>query len=249
MKTEAFWQQWNHRKWEHKNFYKYYIAGRKENPWPWYSESLDPDLALVLREYGIQRGKLLDLGTCSGSQAIGLAKLGFDVTGTDVSRTAIKKAKASLELARKATDGGRIGNLEFLVDDILDTRLAADQFDVVLDRGCLHSLYHFGKDRYLSNLLRILRPQGMVLLKTMSPKEERFRGWHTFGDDRFPMPHRFEREQLRDCFRAFFTVHEVRDSFFYSANLDTPPLADLTILSKRPGADGPRQAAVGGAEA
>ena len=235
--TGDSWREWNRKKWERKNFFMYLENsfmcpdGRHRNRWSWYSESLDPDIARILQEYNVHGGKLLDIGTCSGSQAIGLAKLGFEVTGTDVSGFAIERARANL-----AREEDRL-EVEFMVDDILDTRLAPNQFDLILDRGCFHSIYHFGKDRYIENLLRILEPRGMVLLKTMSPEEERFRDHHTVGNIKFPMPHRFDRELLRDCFMDSFIIHETRDSFFYSSNLEDPARALLTILSRQPGED------------
>ena len=202
-----------------------YRDGRPAPRWPWYAESLDPDVAQTLHEYGIHGGALLDIGTCSGSQAIALAKLGFDVTGTDVSETALGEARANL-----AREEARLA-VEFVLDDIVSTRLPADRFDVILDRGCFHSIYHFGKEQYVENVLRILKPQGIVLLKTMSAEEERFAGHDTFGNLTVPMPRHFDRQLLRDTFADFFAVHDIRDSFFYSSNLERPARAYLTILS------------------
>ena len=227
MKSQDSWREWNREKWEGKNRFMYRESGGR-NYWPWHARSLDPDIGRTLDEYGIRGGKLLDLGTCSGSQAIALAKLGFEVTGTDVSETALGNARAKL-----AEEHGDI-RVEFVLDDILDTRLAADRFDVVLDRGCFHSLYHFGRDRYVLNILRVLGPRGMVLLKTMSAKEERFRRHDTFGDVQFPMPQHFDPDLLRSSFKDFFTIHDIRDSFFYTSHLARPAQAHLTILSRLP---------------
>ena len=202
-----------------------YRDGRAAPRWPWYADSLDPDVAQTLREYGIHGGALLDIGTCSGSQAIALAKLGFEVTGTDVSETALRKARANLA-------GEEAGlAVEFVLDDIVSTRLPADRFDVILDRACFHGIYHFGKERYVENVLRILKPRGIVLLKTMSAAEERFNDHDTIGSLTVPMPRHFDRQLLRDTFADFFAIHDIRDSFFYSSNLDRPARAYLTILS------------------
>lgn len=196
----------------------YFASG--VNRWPWYAKSLDPDVTRLLQDYGVGGGRLLDLGTCSGSQAIALAKLGFEVTGTDVSPTALIKARENLHAEEGDLD------VKFMLDDILETRLDSGQFDVILDRGCFHSIYAFGKERYIENVLKILGPQGMIFLKTMSADERRLR-------DR-GMPQHFDRELLRNVFEDFFTIHEIRDSFFCSSNVKHPYRALLTILSRTP---------------
>src|SRR5207245_9759560 len=89
---------------------------------PWYNAKLDADLENEMRQRKITRGRFLDLGTGPGTQAIQLAKMGFDVTGTDLSENAIQKA-------RKLD-----GKINFKVDDILNSRLEKNSFDYILDR-------------------------------------------------------------------------------------------------------------------
>jgi methylase of polypeptide subunit release factors len=57
---------------------------------PWYNENLDSDLENELDQRKITSGKLLDLGTGPATQAIWLAKRGFNVIGSDLSEAAIK---------------------------------------------------------------------------------------------------------------------------------------------------------------
>src|SRR3989339_71381 len=75
----------------------------------------------------MKSGAVLDLGTGPGTQAIELSKLGFNVTATDVSKSAIKEAK-------KLTK-----DINFFVDDILDTKIK-NKIDLILDRGCFHTI-------------------------------------------------------------------------------------------------------------
>jgi methylase of polypeptide subunit release factors len=60
---------------------------------PWYNENLDFDLEEELDRRKITSGKFLDLGTGPATQAMLLAKRGFNVTGSDVSEAAIKRCK------------------------------------------------------------------------------------------------------------------------------------------------------------
>ena len=78
-------------------------------------------------------GNFLDLGTGPGTQAIQLSKYNFEVTGTDISQSAIEKAK---KLSHE---------IYFLVDDILNSKLADKKFDSIFDRAFFISLM-FHKD-------------------------------------------------------------------------------------------------------
>ncbi len=60
---------------------------------PWFTEKLDADLVGELRKRRINSGTFLDLCTGPGTQAIALSKMGFTVTATDISKTALKRRK------------------------------------------------------------------------------------------------------------------------------------------------------------
>jgi SAM-dependent methyltransferase len=102
---------------------------------PWYSEDLDNDLEEYLRTMNITKGRFLDLGTGPATQAIKLFKLGFHVTATDISENAIARAK------RISKD------IDFIVDDILESKLKDDSFDTysTVDAFMCCSL-HLGRD-------------------------------------------------------------------------------------------------------
>ncbi len=219
-------REWNKRKWEQKNQLMYQECA-DQNRWPWYCSELDKDIGDFLREYNMTSGKILDLGTCSGSQALALAAMGFDVVGTDVSETALEKAK---EAARNLPQGCQI---EFLLDDVVTTDLPPQQFDLIIDRGCFHSICAFSSKEYIANIKKILKDSGKLLLKTMSVKETRFVDYDVIGGKRIPMPFRFTEEELRKIFSAEFDIDRIEDSFFYSSVVDEPGRAYLTILSKK----------------
>src|SRR5918993_1396263 len=81
---------------------------------PWYNKNLDDDLREQLRRINITKGRFLDLGTGSATQAIELFKLGFQVTATDISEKAIIRAK------RMSND------IDFIVDHIIDSKLTKE---------------------------------------------------------------------------------------------------------------------------
>ncbi len=218
---------WNKQKWESKNDRMYKESG-EENQWPWFCPSLDPDIARYLAVQRTPNAKVLDLGTCSGPQAIELAKLGYNVVGTDISETAI--AKALEEKAKLADDV----QLEFLIDDILDSKLENEAFDYVFDRGCFHCICFFGFEDYLNTIHRILKPGGVLLLKCMSDKEQRFRDYNQFGEVKVPMPAHLNAEEIHKIFdNDKFTVESIKDSYFYSSTINPAAQATLSIIHKK----------------
>jgi methylase of polypeptide subunit release factors len=101
---------------------------------PWYNENLDSDLEEELERRKISKGRILDLGTGPATQAIQLAKRGLEVTGSDVSEAAIRRAR-ELYL-----HNSRDKEINFTVDNILNSKLKDKMFDYVFDRGCFHVL-------------------------------------------------------------------------------------------------------------
>jgi methylase of polypeptide subunit release factors len=80
---------------------------------PWYNENLDSDLENELDCRKITGGKFLDLGTGPATQAILLAKRGFNVTASDLSEAAINRARNVYANEK---------NVNFIVDDILSSK-------------------------------------------------------------------------------------------------------------------------------
>ena len=113
---------------------------------PWYNEKLDNDLEEKIVQRGIPSGndnKLLDLGTGPGTQAICLSEFGFNVTGSDLSEYAIEKA-------RKIAD-----RVNFIVDDILDSKFKENEFGYIFGRGRFHVLSVDDRNRYVSKFKNI----------------------------------------------------------------------------------------------
>lgn len=174
---------------------------------PWYTDRLDPDIAAALQASGPARGRVLDLGTGPGTHAVDLARLGYDVVATDISPSALARAKA---LARKA----RV-TIDFRVDNILDSRLEDGLADVVVDRGTFHVLPPEARPRYASVVRKVLRPRGVLLLKTFSDQEP--------GTDG---PYRLSPGELRSYFRDGFELLGIDDTVF-QGTLEPAPKALL----------------------
>lgn len=179
---------------------------------PWFYEPLDHDVERALDRLGLTKGRILDLGTGPGTQAIALAKRGFDVTASDLSPTAVAKAEA-----RAAKSGASV---RFVADDVLASRLEGP-FDLVLDRGCFHTLPPECRGDYVATLARIVAPSGLAFLKTFSVKQPGEQG-----------PFRFSPEKIRELFEGPFDVRSI-DETVYHGTLDPLPIALFTVLARR----------------
>ena len=163
----------------------------------WFYPELDPDVEKSLKTFNLSTGSVLDIGAGLGTQAIALAQRGFQVTATEVSSTAVEKGK------RKALDLG-LNNLAWEQDNILQSHLA-QQFDLVLDRGCFHLKKVYPKEDYVSSVHNLIKSQGYLFLKCLSYKEKK--------ESR---PERFTPEKIREIFRSNFTIISIEDSVMHS---------------------------------
>ena len=182
---------------------------------PLYSEDLDSDLkeeiisrSLAPANKKISR-KFLDLGTGPGTQALHLAKLGFDVTASDLSEYAIEKAK---HLSNK---------INFIVDDILNSNLKENEFEYVFDRGCFHVISINNRNRYVCVINRILKDGGILFLKCFSEKEPGEIG-----------PYRFSLDKIKEIFEKHFEILSIKNTV-YQRTLNPLPKALFIVMKKR----------------
>jgi cyclopropane fatty-acyl-phospholipid synthase-like methyltransferase len=113
-------------------------------------------LGRLLDEGRIHGGSAIDLGCGVGAEAIFLARHGFDVTGVDFSKTAIKlaqrhAAKAGVEVA-------------FLVEDLTRIQNVKGTYDLLVDIGTLNDLRGQDRDRYIENVVPLAHAGSHFLL-------------------------------------------------------------------------------------
>jgi cyclopropane fatty-acyl-phospholipid synthase-like methyltransferase len=180
---------------------------------PWYNPDLDTDIDRALKAHRLRGGRILDLGTGPATQAMNLAKRGFDVVATDISASAIKKAKAS------AKEAGL--SITFLVDNVLKSKLAPNLVDAIMDRGVFHVLPKEKRPVYVETVHRVLRANGWLFLKCFSDKEP-----GTWG------PHRIAEGELLGYFRGPFEVLSVVETVF-QGNVKPAPKALFATFRRR----------------
>jgi ubiquinone/menaquinone biosynthesis C-methylase UbiE len=190
-------------------------SNQKVETMPWYYEQLDSDLEEELERRKVSKGRILDLGTGPATQAIQLAKRGLEVTGSDVSEAAISRAKDDYGHNNKDKE------INFIVDNILDSKLKDKTFDYVFDRGCFHVLPIEKRQIYIKEIKRILDDNGTLFLKCFSIKEPREEG-----------PYKFSETEIRQLFGNGFVIISVKDTV-YQGTLDPLPRALFVVMNKQ----------------
>ena len=179
---------------------------------PWYNENLDSDLEEELDHREITNGKFLDLGTGPATQAIWLAKCGFNVIGSDLSEAAMKRARNVYANEK---------NVNFIVGDILNSSLKEDKFDYIFDRGCFHVLLPTDRQRYITKIRHILKDNGILFLKCFSDKEPGQKG-----------PYKFSQGEIRGLFSKDFWIDNIKETV-YQGTLDPFPKALFAVMIKK----------------
>lgn len=119
---------------------------------PWDTGSPAPLLVQAVEAGDLPRGRLLEIGCGTGTNARFLAGHGWEVVGVDFAPTAI-------DLAR-----GQGGDVLYEVLDILAADPPGGPYDAVFDRGCFH-VFDRAEDRatFARRVAGALRPGGVWL--------------------------------------------------------------------------------------
>jgi 2-polyprenyl-3-methyl-5-hydroxy-6-metoxy-1,4-benzoquinol methylase len=127
---------------------------------PWDTQITPPEVMEFIAQ--TQPGKALDLGCGTGTNAITLARHGWEVTGVDFAPKATRQARRKAAAERLA--------IEFYTADVTGLGMLTGPYDYVLDIGCLFTLKDSDRTRYAIELARLLRPQGDYMLYAWLPR-------------------------------------------------------------------------------
>ncbi len=128
-------------------------TGMWDAPWP------SPELVGFVAAFP-ERGRAIDVGCGTGSDAIFLAEAGFDVLGIDLSDSAIALAA---ERGRHACV-----DVEFIQGSVFDLPVDDASIDLVTDRGLLHHVPRELHADYSHEVARVLKPGGRLFVRGMS---------------------------------------------------------------------------------
>src|SRR5918998_1682328 len=100
-------------------------------------------------------------------------------------------------------------------------KLKEEYFDYIFDRGCFHVLEPSSRQRYVNQVSRILRDEGLLFLKTFSAKELSMGGG----------PYRFSIDEINSIFCDRFVIESFKETI-YQGTLDILPKAIFVVLRK-----------------
>ncbi|MCU0573261.1 MAG: class I SAM-dependent methyltransferase [Syntrophobacteraceae bacterium] len=148
------WQEWIRRsRWGFE--WRYW---RRQTPWD--TQITPPEVMELLDRH--PPGRALDLGCGTGTNAITLARHGWEVTGVDFAPRAIRMAR------RKAAEAGF--KIAFHAADVSDLSMLTGPYDYVLDIGCLFVLGDRERSRYAETLARLTIPGSWYMLYAWLPR-------------------------------------------------------------------------------
>ena len=148
---------------------------------------------LLLVEYMekglLPKGRALDLCCGAGTNTVYLAQNGFDVTGIDISKTAI-------EIARKKAHQAKV-SINFLAESFINLSFNDEEFNFVFDMGCFHHVEVEERQKFIVGVHQVLKKGGIYMLTCFSYKNGR--GWN-----------HFTRQQINNLFSGHFELGEIR---------------------------------------
>jgi SAM-dependent methyltransferase len=130
---------------------------------PWDTQITPPEVMQFIAE--TPPGRALDLGCGTGTNAITLARSGWQVTGVDYVPQAINMARD------KAVKAGVA--VEFHLTSVTDLSMLTGTYTYGLDIGCLFSLNADDRLSYAAELARLLATDAAYMLYAWLPSKSR----------------------------------------------------------------------------
>ena len=135
--------------------------------------------------------RILDIGCGEGRNSIHLSRLGYTVTGIDISSSAIERARA------------KDSKCTFYCMDALNDTLK-ETFDVIIDFGLFHFMPHEYREKYVDNIYSMLVNDGIYINQSGRLTESPIIG-------NLYTPPQLERQELLDEFKKFTVKHIQED--------------------------------------
>jgi SAM-dependent methyltransferase len=134
----------------------------RAKPCPFFVDWPDENLLEWFDQGRIGPGRVLELGSGHGRNAVFLAGRGWSVDAVDFSSEAIEWAAERAEASGVAVN--------FQSCDIFDATFAEGAYDLVYDSGCFHHLAPHRRPHYVELVRRALKPGGHFGLVCFRPE-------------------------------------------------------------------------------
>ncbi len=171
---------------------------------PWNMEEPPKALVELVESEKVKPCKTLDMGCGTGNYAVYLAGKGFEVTGVDISPTAIMIAQENARKKRVRCD--------FIAADVLgNLKEVEESFDFAYDWEVLHHIFPEQREKYLQNVHRKLNFGCQYLSLCFSDENPQFGGSGKYRETPLGTVLYFSSEtELRDLFSKYFNIIELK---------------------------------------
>lgn len=119
----------------------------------------EEQLDKIFKQIQLSGNRVLELGSGAGDVSLRVAQRGYNVTGIEISPTAVKWAKQKAENENL--------NIEFICQSVADrTILDGDKYDLIIDGNCLHCLFDEDRVAFYDNIERLINLDGYVYISS-----------------------------------------------------------------------------------
>lgn len=160
-------------------------------------------------------GRVVDLGCGTAEIAAWFAARGYQVTATDIAQAALDQA---------AKRHGDLPAIDYIAANLCTETLPGRQFDILVDRGCLHQLPEYLIPDYIQNIAAMAAPGAKMLLFTKA-----FRDGRPFAD---PKEMDVRTKWIRTRFQHTFNLERAEPTYLAPGNPDDP-LPGMTFWMTR----------------
>jgi len=175
---------------------------------PWNSEVPPPAIVELVESGRVLPCKTLDMGCGAGNQAIYLASRGFEMTGIDISPTAIKFAQ------KNAVQAGV--KCQFLSADVLgNLDEIPGTFDFIYDWQLLHHIFPEDRAKYSQNIDRLLHSGGKYFSCCFSEQDPQFGGQGKYRSTSMGTVLYFSSlQEIKELFEPYSHMEELKNIEF-----------------------------------
>lgn len=161
-------------------------------------------------------GRVVDLGCGTAEIAAWFAARGYQVTATDIAQAALDRA---------AKRYGDLPAIDYVAANLCTETLPGRQFDILVDRGCLHQLPDYLIPDYIRNVAAMAAPGAKFLLFTKA-----FRDGRPYAD---AGETGVRRRWIRAVFAGVFQLERAEPTYLAPDN-PQDPLPGMVFWMARP---------------
>lgn len=123
---------------------------------------VDPAIVTLIKAHLEKESQVLEIGAGTGNLALQLAPFCQSLEASDFSP----------DMVAKAQEKAHPGNLRFSIQDGAQLSFGSESFDVVVGMNVLHVVSDI--EQVVTELSRVLRPEGVLIIQVPTFKEQQF---------------------------------------------------------------------------